>query len=203
MLRPLWLLPAERACPYPLRCDGLGRDTACIADDAQSLVLLNIMDPSIVLYVLGGLLIAAGLAGIILPALPGVPLIFIGMLVVAWADGFTHIGPGMLMILGLLMVLSVVVDFIANLLGAQRAGASKLALLGAAIGTVAGLFFGIIGIVFGPFIGAVLGELAHSRHGGTAAKVGVGTWVGLLLGTVAKIGIAFVMLGIFVLALLL
>ena len=161
------------------------------------------MDLSLLLYILGGLLIAAGLAGIILPAIPGVPLMFAGMLVVAWAEGFAHIGPGMLVILGLLMVLSVVVDFVANLLGAQRAGASKLALAGAAIGTVVGLFFGIPGIVFGPFIGAVIGELAHSRHGGTAAKVGIGTWIGLLLGTVAKIGIAFVMLGIFVLALLL
>lgn len=156
------------------------------------------MDISILLYILGGLLIAVGLAGIILPALPGVPLMFAGMLVVAWAEGFQHIGPGLLVILGLLMVLSVVVDFVANLLGAQRAGASKLALLGAAIGTVAGLFFGIIGIVFGPFIGAVLGELAHSRHAGTAAKVGAGTWIGLLLGTAAKIAIAFMMLGIFI-----
>ena len=161
------------------------------------------MDISLLLYILGGLLIAVGLAGIILPALPGVPLMFAGMLVVAWAEGFQHIGPGLLVILGLLMVLSVVVDFVANLLGAQRAGASKLALLGAAIGTVAGLFFGIIGIVFGPFIGAVLGELAHSRHAGTAAKVGAGTWIGLLLGTAAKIAIAFMMLGIFILALVL
>lgn len=161
------------------------------------------MDFSMALYVVGALLILAGLAGIILPAIPGVPLMFAGMLVVAWAEGFAHIGPGMLVILGLLMALSVVVDFVANLLGAQRAGASKLALLGAAIGTLVGFFFGIPGIVFGPFIGAVLGELAHSRHGSTAAKVGVGTWIGLLLGTVAKIAIAFVMLGIFVLALVL
>ncbi len=161
------------------------------------------MDISILLYILGGLLIAVGLAGIVLPALPGVPLMFAGMLLVAWGGNFGRLGWGVLAILGALTILSVAADLIANLLGAQRAGASRLALAGAAIGTVVGLFFGIPGIVFGPFVGAVVGELAHSRHGGIAAKVGVGTWIGLLLGTVAKIGIAFVMLGIFALALLL
>lgn len=161
------------------------------------------MDLSILLYILGGLLIAVGLAGIVLPALPGVPLMFAGMLLVAWGGSFERLGWGVLAILGTLTILSIAADLIANLLGAQRAGASRLALAGAAIGTLIGLFFGIPGIVFGPFIGAVIGELAHSRHGGTAAKVGVGTWIGLLLGTVAKIGIAFVMLGIFTLALLL
>ena len=161
------------------------------------------MDLSITLYILGGLLMLVGVAGIVLPALPGVPLMFLGMLMVAWGGGFEQLGPGLLMVLGGLTLLSVILDLIAGLLGARRVGASRLALLGAAIGTVAGLFFGVVGVVFGPFVGAFLGELAHSRHGGTATRVGVGTWVGILLGTVAKIGIAFVMLGIFALALLL
>ncbi|MNC92166.1 hypothetical protein D3C83_85450 [compost metagenome] len=80
-------------------------------------------------------------------------------------------------------------------------GASGLALLGAALGTVIGLFFGLLGLIVGPFIGAVMGELAHSRHAGTAAKVGIATWIGMMLGAVAKVSIAFVMLGVFLFAL--
>lgn len=158
---------------------------------------------AIILIVLGALLILLGLVGTVLPALPGVPLIFAGMLLVAWGDGFTHLGTGTLALLGVLMLIALLLDLVASLLGAKRVGASRLALAGAALGTLVGLFFGLPGVVLGPFIGAVLGELAHSRHGGTAARVGAATWIGLLLGTIAKIGIAFLMLGIFALAFLL
>ena len=128
---------------------------------------------------------------------------FAGMLMVAWAGNFSLLGPGMLVVLGVLTLLSVILDLLAGLIGAQRVGASRLALIGAAIGTVVGLFFGLIGVVLGPFIGAFLGELAYSRKSTLATRVGIGTWIGLLLGTIAKIGIAFLMLGVFVLALLL
>lgn len=161
------------------------------------------MDISLAFYILGGLLMLVGIIGIVLPALPGVPLMFAGMLMVAWAGDFRLLGPGMLVVLGVLTLLSVLLDVLAGLIGAQRVGASRLALAGAAIGTVVGLFFGLIGVVFGPFIGAFLGELAYSRKSTLATRVGVGTWIGLLLGTIAKIGIAFLMLGVFVLALLL
>jgi uncharacterized protein YqgC (DUF456 family) len=159
------------------------------------------MDLSIVLYVLGALLVIAGLAGAVLPALPGTPLMFAGMLLVAWGEGFARVGWGMLALLGALAALSLVLDFVANLLGAKRAGASRLALVGAALGTLIGLFFGLVGILLGPFIGAFAGEFIHSRHGGTATRVGVGTWVGILLGLIARVSIAFLMLGIFALAL--
>ena len=159
------------------------------------------MDLSIVLYILGALLVIAGLAGAVLPALPGTPLMFVGMLLVAWGEGFARVGWGMLALLGALAALSLVLDFVANLLGAKRAGASRLALVGAALGTLIGLFFGFVGILFGPFIGAFAGEFIHSRHGGLATRVGVGTWVGILLGLIARVSIAFLMLGIFVLAL--
>lgn len=158
------------------------------------------MTLSIVLMVLGALLILTGLAGIVLPAMPGVPLVFVGMLLVAWGEGFQHLGWGWMSVLATLMALSVLVDFLAGIVGAKRVGASRWALLGAALGTLAGFFFGLPGIVLGPFIGAIAGELLHSRHAGTAAKVGIGTWVGLLLGTVAKVSIAFLMLGLFALA---
>lgn len=160
------------------------------------------MDVSIVLYVLGALLVLVGLAGAVLPALPGTPLMFFGMLLVAWGGDFAHIGWGWLTLLGTLAALSLMLDFIANLLGAKRAGASRLALLGAAIGTLIGFFFGLFGLVLGPFLGAFAGELIHSRHGGQATRVGIGTWIGLLLGLVARVSIAFLMLGIFALVLL-
>ncbi len=161
------------------------------------------LDTSIVLYVLGALLVLVGLAGSVLPALPGTPLMFAGMLLVAWGTGFSTIGWGLLTVLGLLAALSLALDFVANLLGAKRAGASRLALAGAAIGTVVGFFFGLPGLVFGPFLGAFAGEYLHSRHGGMATRVGIGTWVGILLGLVARVSIAFLMLGSFALALLL
>lgn len=161
------------------------------------------MDYSIVLHVLGALLIVIGLAGSVLPALPGTPMMFVGMLLVAWGTGFTTLGWGVLAILGALTALSLVLDFVANLLGAKRAGASRLALIGAALGTLIGFFFGLAGILLGPFIGAFAGEYIHSRHGGMATRVGIGTWVGILLGLVARVSIAFLMLGIFALALVL
>lgn len=160
------------------------------------------MDATPLWYLIAAALVLAGLAGVILPALPGLPLVFGGMLLAAWADGFRHVGAWTLTLLGLLTLLSLAVDFLATVMGAKRVGASRLALLGAAAGTLAGLMFGIIGVFVGPFVGALLGELAHRRrlHGGDighAAKVGLGTWVGIVAGTVLKLGIAFAMLGVF------
>lgn len=151
-------------------------------------------------YALALVLILVGLAGVILPALPGLPLVFVGMLVAAWADGFERIGWISLTVLGLLTALSVAVDFFATVVGAKRVGASGKALLGAAIGTVAGMFFGFVGLFIGPFVGALLGEYWHSREVGQATKVGLGTWLGIALGVVLKLGVAFAMLGYFVLA---
>jgi len=151
-------------------------------------------------YLLAVILVLVGIAGVILPALPGLPLVFAGMLLAAWAGGFQQIGWVTLVVLGLLTLLSVGVDFFATLIGAKRVGASKKALLGAVLGTFAGLFFGPIGLFAGPFVGALLGELWHGREIGQAAKVGLGTWLGILLGTVLKLGLAFAMLGLFAFA---
>jgi uncharacterized protein len=151
-------------------------------------------------YAVAVILVLVGIAGVILPALPGLPLVFAGMLLAAWAGGFQQIGWVTLVVLGLLTLLSLAVDFFATVVGAKRVGASKKALLGAVVGTVAGLFFGIIGLFVGPFVGALLGELWHSREIGQATKVGLGTWLGILLGTVLKLGLAFAMLGLFAFA---
>jgi hypothetical protein len=157
------------------------------------------------LYVLAILLVLVGLAGIVLPALPGVPLVFAGLLVAAWADGFQHIGVPTLVVLGLLTVVSLSVDVWATAVGARRVGASRLALLGAVIGTLAGVFFAPIGLFVGPFAGAALGELASLRrldHAGLgqATRVGLGTWLGIVLGVALKLMLAFAMLGLFALA---
>lgn len=158
------------------------------------------MDLQVVWYAVAALLVVIGLAGIVLPALPGVPVIFAGLLLAAWADGFEQVGVVTLVVLGVLTFVSLGVDLLATALGAKRVGASRLALVGAVIGTFAGLFFGLPGLIVGPFAGALIGELIHGRQVGQAAKVGLGTWFGILLGVALKIGLAFGMLGVFAFA---
>ena len=161
------------------------------------------MDMQAVWYVVAALIVAVGLAGILLPALPGLPLVFAGMALAAWAGDFEQVGGWTLLVLGLLTVVSLGVDFLATAMGARRVGASRLALVGAALGTFAGLFLGPVGLFVGPFAGALVGEFAHSREVARATRVGVGTWLGILLGTVLKLGLAFTMLGLFAAAWLL
>jgi uncharacterized protein YqgC (DUF456 family) len=163
------------------------------------------MEPNTLYYLLAIVLVVVGIAGTILPALPGLPLVFAGMLLAAWAGDFQQVGVPMLVVLGLLTVFSLAVDFWATALGAKRVGASRLAIIGAMVGTLAGLFFGPLGLLMGPFAGAIGGELIHRRSLlkqdlGQAAKIGVGTWFGILFGTVLKLALAFTMLGLFALA---
>jgi hypothetical protein len=160
------------------------------------------MDTSILWYVAAGVLILVGLAGTILPALPGVPLVFAGMWLAAWVGDYSAIGIWTVVSLGMLAGVAVLLDFIAGLLGAQRVAASPGALWGAAIGTVVGLFFGLPGLLLGPFLGAVAGELRSGGSVDRSTQVGVATWIGLLFGILAKIALSFTMLGIFVGALL-
>ena len=152
------------------------------------------------LFIAGLVLVVVGLAGTVLPALPGTPLIFAGLFLAAWSEGFTKVGWFPLTLLAILTALSIAVDFAATALGAKRVGASKGALVGAAAGSVVGLFFGLPGLILGPFIGAVAGELVARRDLLQAGKAGLGTWLGLLLGTVAKLALAFTMLAVFVTA---
>ena len=158
------------------------------------------MDIDVLLYVLAGVLVVVGIAGTVLPALPGLPLVFAGMLLAAWTGDFEQVGWLPLVVLGLMTALSLAIDFVATAVGAKRVGASRLAIAGAVIGTFAGLAFGLVGVVVGPFVGALAGELLHTRQVGQATRVGFGTWVGILLGTALKLGLAFAMLGLFALA---
>ena len=158
------------------------------------------LDSQTIYYVLAWALVLVGVAGTVLPALPGVPLVFAGMLLAAWAGDFEVVGPGMLVLLGLMTALSVVVDFLAAALGAKRVGASRLAVVGAVLGTFVGVFFGPLGLLGGPFVGALVGELIHVRELRQATRVGIGTWIGVVVGTVLKLGLAFGMLGLFAFA---
>ena len=160
------------------------------------------MDP-LAYQVVAALLVIVGLAGTVLPVLPGIALIFAGLLLAAWADGFQRVGAVALVILGLLTALAMALDFIASSLGAKRLGASSRGIAGAAIGAVVGIFFGLPGLVLGPFVGAVAGELSARRELLHAGRAGLGTWLGLLLGTVAKLTLAFLMVGVFATAWLL
>ena len=147
-------------------------------------------------------LIAIGVAGTILPAIPGVTLVFLGMLLGAWIDDFTRIPVWLVVIFAILTAIAWAVDYFAAAAGAKRVGASKLAVIGAMIGTVAGIFTGFVGLLFMPLVGAAAGEFIAQRDLRRAGTVGIATWLGLLVGTAVKVAIVFAMIGAFVVALL-
>ena len=146
-------------------------------------------------------MVIIGVIGVVMPALPGHMLILAGLIVGAWANGFTRVGVWTLVVLGVIALASYGVDFVAVALGAKRLGASPRAMTGAALGTVAGLFFGLPGVIVGPFVGAVIGELTTNRDVAKAAKAGVAAWIGFAIGTAVKVALAFLMIGIFLVAL--
>ena len=150
--------------------------------------------------VLAVVLVCIGVAGSVLPALPGVPLVFAGLLLAAWAEDFERVSWIALVVLGLLTILSFVIDFAATALGAKRVGATKLAVLGALIGTFVGIFLGLPGLILGPFVGAIVGEMLSHGRMQQAARAGFATWVGLIFGTLAKLALVFTMLGVFAFA---
>ena len=146
---------------------------------------------------LAALLVALGIAGLLLPALPGAPLLFAGLVAAAWAEDFTHVGWGWLALLFVLAALTYAVDLAATALGAKKFGASPRAVIGALLGGLVGIFLGPLGIILGPFAGAVLAELSLRRDWASAQRAGVGATLGLVLGAVAKLALAGAMLGIF------
>ncbi len=153
------------------------------------------------LWVLAVGLMLLGLAGTVLPALPGTALVLAGLVLGAWIDGFARVSVPTVVLIAVLAVLAWVLDYVAGLLGAQKAGASRQALVGAALGTVAGLFMGLVGVLFMPLVGAAVGEYLARRDHGQALKVGTATWLGMMVGMLAKVVLAFMMVGVFAVAL--
>jgi uncharacterized protein len=139
------------------------------------------------LYIVGAALIAAGLVGAVLPAIPGIPLLFGGIWLVAGADHYRHLGIWWLLGIASVGTVGIVLDLLAGALGAKRVGASHLAVAGTLVGTLIGLFFGLPGVLIGPFAGAVFGELAAGNSVLRSTQVGVSTWVGLIFGTIVKL----------------
>ncbi|MBK8325184.1 MAG: DUF456 domain-containing protein [Betaproteobacteria bacterium] len=157
------------------------------------------MDPTVT-QAIAAVLVLVGLAGTVLPVLPGIAFVFGGLVLAAWADGFVRVGGITIAFLGVLTAVAIAIDFAASAFGAKKFGASPRAVIGAGLGALVGIFFGLPGLVLGPFVGAVVGELSANRELRQAGKAGLGTWIGLLLGSVAKIALAFLMVGIFAVA---
>ena len=167
------------------------------------------MTASLLLPLAAVLVILTGLAGALLPALPGLPLMFAGAWLLAWSDGYQTFGAGSLITVGALAATGSLMDYVASLLGAKCTGASRQALWGAAAGSFAGLFFGLPGLpglVLGPLAGAAAGEYLARRELLAAGRVGLGAFAGFIIGTAAKLGcalsIVFVLLGVYLFSLL-
>lgn len=157
----------------------------------------------ILLWTLAAALVVVGVVGTVLPALPGTVLVFAGLLLGAWIDGFARVGGVTVAVLGVLTVLAWIVDYVAGVMGARRVNASRQALVGAMLGTLLGVFTGLWGLLFMPLAGAAIGEYLAIRDHVRATHVGIATWIGMMIGAVLKIAITFLMIGVFVAALIL
>jgi uncharacterized protein YqgC (DUF456 family) len=155
------------------------------------------MDIEFTLIILSVLFVLIGLAGLVLPMLPGTPVVYVGLILAAWAEDFQYVGLWTLAALGVLTIITYFIDFAATAFGAKRFGATPRAAAGAAIGLVIGFFGGLVGLILGPFIGAVIGELSGRRTLGAASQAGFGATMGLLIGGAIKIALTFIMLGVF------
>ena len=164
----------------------------------------------IVLIILGALCLLAGLVGCVAPVLPGVPLSYLGLLLLHWTDRaqFTW---QFLTIWAVIVVVIQVLDYLIPAWGTKKFGGTKYGVWGSTIGLFAGFFLGPLGIIIGPFVGAVLGELIYfNRHPqaipaqdkktrfNRALRAGFGSFIGLLAGTLIKVICCGVMIAYFV-----
>lgn len=143
------------------------------------------------------LLVVVGIAGTVLPMLPGVPLVFAGLLLAAWHGGFDQVGIVTMVIIGAIAAMAWAVDFFASVVTAKKAGASKYALWGAGIGALVGIMGGIPGIIIGPAIGAIIGELITHKDTTKATTVGIAAGLGFVLALAIKIVLVLTMLAVF------
>jgi uncharacterized protein YqgC (DUF456 family) len=155
----------------------------------------------IVFFILALIVMIVGLIGIILPVLPGVPLIFVAAFLYGLLTGFKSIGGQTLIILGVLTVVSLIMDWLASILGMRKMGGSKVGMFGALIGMIAGLLLpgvGFIGFIIGAFVGAFVFELLVCKETRIALRAGLGSFIGFLAGGLIKFVISVVMIGIFI-----
>jgi uncharacterized protein len=145
-------------------------------------------------------LVAVGLLGTIAPAIPGIGFVYGALILGAWIDNFDRVGTVTIIILGVMTIFALGVDYVATLAGAKKVGATKLALFCAALGMFFGIFFGPLGFFLGPFVGAFVGQYLSYPDIAKASSVGIGTWVGMLIGVCLKLAVSFLMIGTFVLA---
>jgi uncharacterized protein YqgC (DUF456 family) len=157
---------------------------------------------TVLLWIVAGAMVLAGLVGIVMPALPGHLLILAGLGLAAWADGFRHVSGWTLGIIAIVALASYGIDFVAAAVTTKRLGASRRAVAGAALGTLGGVFFGLPGLIAGPFIGAVIGELTATNNMRQAGRAGVAATIGFAVGTAVKVAFAFVMIAVFAAAFL-
>jgi len=160
-------------------------------------------DQSLILWIIGAIFTVTGLSGLLLPVVPGAPILFLGLLFGAWAEDFRYVGVWTLLILAGMAGLTYVVDFAASILGVKKYGGSRRAMAGAVLGGIVGIFLGVPGILLGPFVGAVIGELSLRRSLDQASRAGFGTVVGLAVGAAGKLAIGIAMIGLFLLVRLL
>jgi hypothetical protein len=157
---------------------------------------------TVLLAILCSVLLIAGLAGVVVPVLPGVPLAWLGFFVYAIGTGFDRISVTTTVVFSILMVLTLVLDLVAPMLGASKYKASKLGILGSFIGLLPGIIvFNFWGIILGPFIGALLGELLAGKQSKQAFKSAFGTLLGFLAGSLIKIIVVLIMAGFFIVSL--
>ena len=153
---------------------------------------------TLTLWIIAILLILVGIAGTVIPALPGLPMIFAGILLAAWIGDFQQISVFTVVVMAIFAVLGIVIDFAAAAVSAKRVGASKQGIIGATIGTLVGVISGFWGLLFMPLVGAAVGEFIAHKDIFRAGKVGAATWFGLIIAAVVKLAIAFTMLGAFI-----
>ena len=144
-----------------------------------------------------GALIVLGLASAIVPLVPGIPLIFGGIWLIAGIDHYRHLGLWWLLGIAAVGAVGLIIDLLAGALGVKRVAASPQAVLGALVGTAIGLFFGLPGVLLGPFLGAVLGELAAGSSVLRSTNVGGNAWLGLIFGAIVKLVASMMMVALF------
>ena len=154
---------------------------------------------TIALIVVCSVLMVVGLLGVVLPILPGIPLAWLGLFIYAIGTGFDRISIATVVVFSILTILALLLDFLAPMLGVKKYRASKLGVFGAFLGFTVGIFvLGFWGIILGPFIGALLGELIAGRRPRQALGSAFGTFLGFVAGTLFKIIVIFVMAGFFI-----